>query len=147
MTAVAAFLPLFPWLDPFQMVNPSKTDSLPQMPGQAPLPSPAEMEKLLKSMGLPPELAMMSGALPGMPTLPGKIESQKESKPRSESKPSESFTLLPTLDKSSSSLIPEKSTPAKKKGISKLDSMFGIGKSDEDSPGRSSIFSGKVSTM
>ena len=145
MTALASLLPLFPWMDPFQMMNPSKPEALPQMQ------PPPEVEKLLKSMGLPPELAMVPGFLPSS-LLPGgpqsKSESSKESKSRGESaKPKEPFTLLPTTSDKSSSLSIDKHTPVKKKGISKLDTMFGIGKTDDESPGKSSIFSGKVTNI
>jgi len=148
MTAMAAFLPLFPWLDPFQMMNPSKQDGLPPM-SQASMPPAAEMEKMLKSLGLTPEMAMMSGLIPAsmMPSTPSsKAEVPKEPKLRPEKPKTEPFTLLPTTSDKPLS-IPEKQTPVKKKGISKLDSMFGIGKAEEESPSKSSssIF-GKVST-
>ena len=113
------------------------------------MPPPAEMEKMLKSLGLTPELAMMSGLIPPsmMPSAPpSKAEAlPKESKSRSEKlKANEPFTLLPTSSEKPLS-VPEKQTPVKKKGISKLDSMFGIGKTEEESPSKSigNIF-GKV---
>lgn len=151
MTAMATFLPLFPWMDPFQAVNPPKSESLPQMPAQPPLPSPAEMEKILKSMGLPPEVAMLPGFLPNSPMPPTqfKSDSQKEGKSRDHSKNSEPFKLLPsTSEKSGSSFVSDRSTPtpAKKKTVSKLDSMFGVGKIEGDSPLRPPSSSSSSST-
>ena len=149
MAAMAAFLPLFPLMDPFQMMNPSKPDNLPQMT-QPPMPPPAELEKMLKNMGLTLEMAVMSGLLPAsmMPSAPPKLETPKETKSRSEKpKTSDSFTLIPTTTTEKTLSIPEKHTPGKKKGVSKLDSMFGIGKSEEESPGKAGSIFSKVSSM
>uniref|UniRef100_H2YXD4 Uncharacterized protein n=1 Tax=Ciona savignyi TaxID=51511 RepID=H2YXD4_CIOSA len=120
-------------LDPFQMMNKPDASSMPPM-----LP-PSEMEKLLKSMGLPPELAMMQGLLPGgmpPPTTSGKTKEQDQEQKSSSSldvgKPKESS------EKSIASLLGEKRTTPQRRGGSKLDAMFGGPKMEEESPGKSS---------
>nr|XP_018669889.1 chromodomain-helicase-DNA-binding protein 7 isoform X2 [Ciona intestinalis] len=135
MTAAAAFLPLFPMLDPFQMMNKPEHSALPMLP-------PNEMEKLLKSMGLPPELALMQGFLPGAmlpPVSSGKSKDQDPPEP----KPSSSSDAGKSREKESSeksiaNMLGEKRTTPQRRGGSKLDAMFGGGKMEEDSPGKSS---------
>ncbi|XP_076818794.1 uncharacterized protein LOC143464735 isoform X2 [Clavelina lepadiformis] len=158
MAAVAACLPLFPMMDPFQIMNASsKSENLAQMQQMAMLP-PGEMEKMLKGMGLTPELALMHGLFPGamLPTTsqtPSKserkeIESRHSATP---SKPNESSSStnasstpgLHSEEKSIASMVSEKRSTPHRRGGSKLDAMFGGTKLGDDSPGRSAHSSKK----
>lgn len=159
----AASVSLFPMLDPYQMMNAAAgaagkgSDNIPQMPPQLPgMPPHGEMEKLLKSMGLPPELAMVPGLLPPNMMVPpvstSTVRSERRQSPTDaksssmesstdSSGPSKAQTLpeKDSFDKSIASMLGEKRSSSGRKGGSKLDAMFGLGGAkagDEKSSGK-----------
>ena len=117
-----------------------------------------EIEKLMKSMGITPEMLMMQGIFPGFSgMMPPQSSAPNSSAMKSQDMGSSSkqnpSPSTPKEDKGSSSsagssiassIFGDKRNPPKKKGGSKLDAIFGIGSSSRVSDDNSGSKSNKV---